>query len=40
MLTSGMVESALQSLTKKQPLKTPHLDVTYRASRKSTFWRK
>jgi len=40
MLTSGMVESALQSLTKKQPLKTPHLNVTYRASRESTFWRK
>ncbi len=40
MLTSGMVESALQSLTKKQSLKTPHLDVTYRASRDSTFWRR
>jgi hypothetical protein len=39
LLTSGMVESSLQSLTKKQPLKTPHLDVTYRASRESTFWR-
>ena len=40
MLTSGMVESALQSLTKKQSLMTPHLDVTYQASRESTFWRK
>lgn len=40
MLTSGMVESALQSLTKKQSLMTPHLDVIYRASRESTFWRR
>ena len=40
MLTSGMVESALQSLTKQQPLQTPHLNVNYRASRESTFWRK
>lgn len=39
LLTSGLVESALQSLTKKQVLKTPHLKVSYKASRESTFWR-
>ncbi|MBI1312826.1 hypothetical protein GC176_16170 [bacterium] len=39
LLTSGLVEAALQSLTRHQPLKTPHLDVTYSASQESTFWR-
>lgn len=39
LLTSGMVESSLQSLTGKRPLATPHLNVEYQASRNSTFWR-
>ena len=39
MLTSGLVESGLQSLAKKKKLATPHLRVSYKASRESTFWR-
>ena len=39
LLTSGLVESGLQSLAKKQALNTPHLSVKYKASRESTFWR-
>lgn len=38
LLTSGLVESGLQSLAKKKSLDTPHLRVTYKASRESTFW--
>lgn len=38
MLTSGLVESGLQSLLKKKTLDTPHLRVSYTAARESTFW--
>lgn len=38
LLTSGMVQSALQSLTMGKPLDTPHLAVTYKPSEKSTYW--
>jgi hypothetical protein len=39
MLTSGLVESGLQSLAMNKPLATPHLRVKYEASQESTFWR-
>ncbi len=40
LLTSGMVQTALQSLHLGQrKLETPHLNVTYKASRASTFFR-
>lgn len=38
LLTSGLVEAGMQSLTKGQPLKTPHLKVEYTAPKESTFW--
>lgn len=38
MLTSGMVESALQSIHKHKALPTPHLAVRYQAPRESTYW--
>lgn len=38
MLTSGLVESGLQSLHKKKPLDTPQLQVSYKALRASSFW--
>ena len=41
LLTSGMVQSALQSLHLGQrKLDTPHLDVTYKASKESSFYRR
>lgn len=40
LLTSGMVQSALQSLGKGQKLETPHLNVRYQPSAESTFWRR
>ena len=41
LLTSGMVQSALQSLHLGQrKLATPHLDVVYQASKESTFYRR
>jgi len=40
LLTSGMVEAALQSLTGGQKrLMTPHLGVIYQPAKDSTFWR-
>ena len=40
LLTSGMVQSALQSLHLGQrKIETPHLAVTYKPSRESTFYR-
>ncbi len=39
LLTSGLVESGLQSLAKGRKLQTPQLKVNYKASRESTFWR-
>ena len=38
LLTSGMVQSALQSLKAEKMLATPHLAVTYQPSKNSTFW--
>ena len=41
LLTSGMVQSALQSLHLGQrQLDTPHLDIHYKASKESTFYRR
>ncbi|MBA61112.1 MAG: hypothetical protein CMJ76_01990 [Planctomycetaceae bacterium] len=41
LLTSGMVQAALESLHLGQrKLNTPHLDVTYKASKESTFYRR
>lgn len=41
LLTSGLVQSCMTSLAKDQkPLNTPHLDVSYKATRRSTFWHK
>ena len=39
LLTSGLVQAALQSLTKGKMLETPHLAVKYHPSKESTFWR-
>jgi hypothetical protein len=40
LLTSGLVQAGLKSLAAGQiRMETPHLDVQYRAARKSTFWR-
>jgi hypothetical protein len=40
LLTSGLVEAGMQSLTKGQTrLETPHLAVRYQAPRESTFAR-
>lgn len=38
MLTSGLVQSCLQSLKKGERLETPHLDVAYAAPKDSLFW--
>lgn len=39
LLTSGMVIGGVDSLfAGEKPLKTPHLDVSYLASKQSTFW--
>jgi len=39
LLTSGLVEAGLMSLAAGgATMETPHLDVQYRASRRSTFW--
>lgn len=38
LLTSGLVQSSLQSLKLQKRLETPHLNVKYTASRESTFW--
>jgi len=41
LLTSGMVQSALHSLHLGQrQLDTPHLDIRYKASKESTFYRR
>jgi hypothetical protein len=40
LLTSGLVEAGMQSLSKEQKrLETPHLTVRYQAPRASTFWK-
>ena len=40
LLTSGMVIAGINSLHQGQiPIKTPHLNVKYNASKESTFWR-
>lgn len=39
LLTSGLVESSLQSLKLQKRLETPHLTVKYTASQESTFYR-
>lgn len=39
LLTSGLVQSALQSLHDGKPLATPHLDVRYQPAAESTFFR-
>lgn len=39
LLTSGILAAAMQSLTKRRRLETPHLNVTYQATRESTFSR-
>ena len=39
LLTSGLVEAGLTSLANgSRRMETPHLDVQYKASRRSTFW--
>ena len=39
LLTSGLVEAGLKSLAVNgEKMETPHLDVRYRAPRRSTFW--
>ncbi len=38
LLTSGMVQSALQSLKAERMLETPHLAVKYQPSKESTYW--
>jgi hypothetical protein len=41
LLTSGLVQSCMTSLANnQQPMNTPHLDVNYKATRRSTFWHK
>ena len=41
LLTSGMVEAALQSLADGQQRRlTPHLAVSYQSAKESTFWRR
>ena len=41
LLTSGMVEAALQSLAGGQKRQvTPHLSVNYRPAKESAFWRR
>lgn len=39
LLTSGMVQAALQSLAAGKQLETPHLAVKYQPSAESTYWR-
>ena len=39
LLTSGLVESGLQSLARGKRLETSHLAVRYRAPEESTYWR-
>jgi hypothetical protein len=39
LLTSGLVEACLQSLTRKAPQATPQLEIAYQPPRESTFWR-
>lgn len=39
LLTSGLVQAGLQSLTMGKILQTPHLAVKYQPSKESTFWR-
>jgi hypothetical protein len=39
LLTSGITEAGLQSLTRGKRLETPHLDVKYEAPRESQFLR-
>ncbi len=39
LLTSGMVQSALQSLKAEKMFETPHLAVKYQPSKESTYWR-
>ena len=39
LLTTGLVQAGVQSLTKETRLETPQLDVAYTAPRKSLFWR-
>jgi hypothetical protein len=39
LLTSGLLQSGLQSLYKKQELKTPHLNISYKPTAESTFFR-
>jgi hypothetical protein len=38
LLTSGMTLSAVQSLRSAAPVQTPEMNVSYRATRNSTFW--
>jgi hypothetical protein len=39
LLTSGITEAGLQSLTKGKRLETPHLEVRYTPPKESQFWR-
>lgn len=40
LLTTGMTAAGIESLFQNQKrLETPHLDVRYRPTRESTFWR-
>lgn len=39
LLTSGVLQSCLQSLYKKQELQTPHLNISYKPTAESTFFR-
>ena len=40
LLTTGMTAAGIESLFQNQKrLETPHLDVHYQSTRKSTFWR-
>lgn len=38
LLTSGLVEAGLQSLTMQKRIETPHLAVRYEPTKTSTFW--
>lgn len=38
LLTSGMVEAALQSLARNRRIETPYMNIQYDALRESTFW--
>jgi hypothetical protein len=38
LLTGGLVEAGLQSMTKGKRLQTPYLNVKYQAPKKSQFW--